>query len=144
MADAPAAAPAFDLTATIAKLAAREREIMGAPTRANEGERWSYFRRRLQDDLQQAATYEVIAAELDGWAAYIAQLQTQKAQLLDSLLAVEWAGTDMDGNGDYCPNCGGAEKSPDSSDGHYTGCELRDSLDLALGVKSPRIERAHG
>lgn len=59
-------------------------------------------------------------------------------QLLDSLLAVEWAGDA--GDSDCCPNCG-AIGGPDSDvfDGlHTPGCELRDSLDAALGIRSPR------
>lgn len=62
--------------------------------------------------------------------------------LVDSLLAVEWAGTDRDEHGDEydcCPNCGAALGSA-----HTPGCELRDSLDAALGVTSPRLEVAHG
>lgn len=63
-------------------------------------------------------------------------------QLLDSLLAVEWAGTDFNEDADEidcCPNCGGV-----TTLGHFTYCELRDSLDAALGVKSPRLERVDG
>lgn len=70
-----------------------------------------------------------------------ARVRAAAPQLLDSLLAVEWAGSD-DGPDfpeqiDCCPNCGAAAPGP-----HLTGCELRDSLDAALGVTSPRVEVA--
>lgn len=58
-------------------------------------------------------------------------------QLLDSLLAVEWAGSKQDAHGDEvecCPNCGAPHGGF-----HYQHCELRDSLDAALGVPSERI-----
>lgn len=59
--------------------------------------------------------------------------------LLDSLLAVEWSGNEegTDGLDDYdcCPNCGAALGSH-----HTPTCELRDALDAALGIKSPRAE----
>lgn len=66
-------------------------------------------------------------------------------QLLDSLLAVEWGGSADDEDGescDCCPNC--IAPSPDSDHMenpgiHYAHCELRDSLDAALGVKSERV-----
>lgn len=66
-------------------------------------------------------------------------LKAAAPQLLDSLLAVEWAGSDMTDEGDFfdvCPNCGESE----ASGYHTVGCELRDSLDAALGVTSPRLE----
>lgn len=60
-------------------------------------------------------------------------------QLLESLLAVEWAGNRLDDvtgdDIDCCPNCGAALGSL-----HTPRCELRDSLDAALGVTSPRAE----
>lgn len=67
-------------------------------------------------------------------------LQAAAPQLLDSLLAVEFGGTAFDDNADEfdcCPNCQGAPTL-----GHFVGCELRDALDAALGVTSPRIARA--
>lgn len=71
-------------------------------------------------------------------------------QLLDSLLAVEWAGSVLDDvcgdELDCCPNCfaviGDAEI--EGSGLHTPDCELRDSLDAALGVTTPRAEVAHG
>lgn len=72
-----------------------------------------------------------------------ARLIAASPALLDSLLAVEWAGAMFNDDGDYfdaCPNCAGAPTV-----GHYVGCELRDALDAAHGVKSPRVVHpAHG
>lgn len=69
-------------------------------------------------------------------------------QLLDSLLAIEWSGfiEDDDDAVECCPNCfapiGDAEI--EGSGVHYAHCELRDSLDAALGVTSQRrIHPAH-
>lgn len=89
---------------------------------------------------------EIRPAESDDPARVLANghLIAAAPQLLDSLLAVEWAGSD-DGQDfpdqiDCCPNCG----APEEGGRHFTNCELRDSLDAALGVTSPRLERADG
>lgn len=67
-------------------------------------------------------------------------------QLLDSLQAVEWGGALVidEEHGDCvdaCPNC--YAPAPDleieGAGQHYAHCELRDSLDAALGVTSQRI-----
>lgn len=70
-------------------------------------------------------------------------------QLLDSLSAMEWAGSGEDEVGDYtdeCPNCGASAadaEAPAVFDGlHFVGCELRDALDAALGVTTERAARA--
>lgn len=64
-------------------------------------------------------------------------------QLLDSLLAVEWGGAFENDDADLiecCPNCLAPASASDNTAGiHYAACELRDSLDAALGVTSPRI-----
>lgn len=75
-------------------------------------------------------------------AAADARLLAAAPQLLESLLAVEWAGEDeteeLFETEDCCPNCGAAA----AGKLHFTHCELRDSLDAALGVTSPRLEVA--
>lgn len=79
-----------------------------------------------------------------------ARLIAAAPQLLDSLLAVEWAGSmDDEESGDAfdcCPNCMAPVADFDAPGilVHYAHCELRDSLDAALGVTSPRqIHPAH-
>lgn len=72
-----------------------------------------------------------------------ARLISVAPQLLESLLAVEWAGSDSDEDDDLidvCPNCGATFGDPEKglTGLHTPGCELRDALDAALGVTSPR------
>lgn len=76
-------------------------------------------------------------------------LRDAAPQLLESLLAVEWAGFTEDDRGDFvdaCPNCLSPIGDPEieGSGLHTPTCELRDALDAALGVKSPRAEVVHG
>lgn len=72
------------------------------------------------------------------------RLKAASVALLESLLAVEWAGTDeteeLFETEDCCPNCGAAA----AGKLHFAHCELRDALDAALGVTSPRMEVVHG
>lgn len=89
-----------------------------------------------EDDVPEGRTDEDVEA--------IAQLVAAAACLRDSLLAVEWAGSDEDADGDLvdtCPNCGATFGDPEKglTGLHFAGCELRDSLDAALGVTSPRV-----
>lgn len=83
----------------------------------------------------------------EDWAD--AHLLAAAPQLLESLLAVEWAGNEEDEFGDIpdaCPNCGAfaGDAEIEGSGLHTPTCELRDALDSALGVKSPRAEVARG
>lgn len=76
-----------------------------------------------------------------------ARVRAAAEALLQSLNAVEWAGTMPTDDGrdefDACPNCGAPaadDEAPEIFDGrHYAHCELRDALDAALGVTSPRV-----
>lgn len=78
----------------------------------------------------------------EAWAN--AALIAAAPALLEALLTAEWAGTDEDETGDLvdsCPNCGALHGDHEIFDGlHTPTCELRDALDAALGVSSPRME----
>lgn len=61
-------------------------------TKANEGDRWVYFRRRLEAAFPYCAGqghWPTHSAELDAWASYIAQLETKAAQQTQERAAPE-------------------------------------------------------
>lgn len=103
------------------------------------GSRFADHERVEGDDYGHAVWFKMHTARRE-----LAERLALTTALADSLLAVEWAGTGEDADGDLidcCPNCiapiGDAEI--EGSGVHYAHCELRDALDAALGVKSERV-----